>query len=244
MKHYAFVDYATQCYAALVVVLIAFFHNGTVPRWGVLLAANAAVVVMVHGLILWHGRGKPNKVLDFLRHFYPVLLYTFFFCETGLLNRMFFTDYLDPVAIRWEQAVFRHQPSVLFMQNLPYLAVSELARRQFVAAENAGGQGERPRLTANAGGRTDDPGDGGDVRHGDLEGPLGGEVFAVGDDDRHRRPGRAGRRADRSDPPGGHGEQELVVLAPVEGEGEAVLPALLLELGRDRCGRPRQRRRR
>jgi membrane-associated phospholipid phosphatase len=126
VKHYTFVDCATQCYAAMVVLLIAFFHNNTVPRWEWLLAANAAVVVAVHVLIMWHGRGRPGKVLDFFRHFYPVLLYTFFFCETGLLNRMFLTDYLDPQLIRWEQAVFGCQPGVLFMQNLPYLAVSEL----------------------------------------------------------------------------------------------------------------------
>jgi membrane-associated phospholipid phosphatase len=110
----------------MVVALILFFHNGTVPNWGLLLVTNAAVVVVVHMLIVWHGRGTPGKTVDFLRHFYPVLLYTFFFCETGLLNRMFFTDYLDPAVIRWEQAVFGFQPSVLFMHKLPYLAVSEL----------------------------------------------------------------------------------------------------------------------
>ena len=47
-------------------------------------------------LIQVHARRKPGRVLDFLRHFYPVLLYTAFFVETGSLNRMFFPDYLDP----------------------------------------------------------------------------------------------------------------------------------------------------
>ena len=126
MRHYTFVDYATQFYGILVVCLIALFHNHTVPHWGLLLAANAAIVAISHGLIAWHGRGSPGKALDFFRHFYPVLLYTFFFCETGMLNRMFFADYLDPLLIHWEQAVFGHQPAVLFMQKLPYLAVSEL----------------------------------------------------------------------------------------------------------------------
>ena len=49
-----------------------------------------------------------------------------FFCETGWLNRMFFTSYLDPMVARWEQALFGCQPSVLFMEKLPWLAVSEL----------------------------------------------------------------------------------------------------------------------
>jgi len=66
------------------------------------------------------------KLLDFLRHFYPVLLYTAFFIETGSLNRMFFRDYLDPLVAQWEQDVFGCQPSVLFMEKLPSLVISEL----------------------------------------------------------------------------------------------------------------------
>jgi membrane-associated phospholipid phosphatase len=65
-------------------------------------------------------------LLDFLRHFYPVLLYTAFFIETGSLNRMFFRDYLDPLVAQWEQDVFGCQPSVLFMEKLPSLVISEL----------------------------------------------------------------------------------------------------------------------
>ncbi len=39
---------------------------------------------------------------------------------------MFFRDYLDPAVIRWDQALFGCQPSVLFMAKLPYLWVSEV----------------------------------------------------------------------------------------------------------------------
>jgi len=39
---------------------------------------------------------------------------------------MFFTEFMDPIIIRWEQALFGCQPSTLFMQKLPYLPVSEL----------------------------------------------------------------------------------------------------------------------
>ena len=126
MKHYTFVDYATQAYLALVGLLILLFHNHTVPAWPRLVAAHAAALVLIHGLIRLHGRGRPGWLLDFLRHFYPVLLYTAFFIETGLLNRMFFPDYLDPLVARWEQWLFGCQPSVLFMEALPWLAVSEL----------------------------------------------------------------------------------------------------------------------
>lgn len=126
MKHYTFVDYATQAYALLVAVLVTLFHNGTVPHWPLILGAHAAIVLTVHTLIRWHAQYPALKVVDFLRHFYPVLLYTWFFCQTGWLNRMFFTGYLDPIVIRWEQAIFGSQPSVLFMQRLPHLVVSEI----------------------------------------------------------------------------------------------------------------------
>lgn len=125
-KHYRFVDYATQGYNALVGLLILFFHNETVPAWRLLLTGHAVGCVSIHGLILWHARGRPGRGLDFLRHFYPVLLYTAFFRETGAVNRIFFTEYLDPIVIQWEQSLFGSQPAVWFMEKLPYLWISEI----------------------------------------------------------------------------------------------------------------------
>jgi membrane-associated phospholipid phosphatase len=126
VKNYTFVDYATQGYTALVAVLILFLHNGTVPDWQGLLAIHGLILVAIHWLIQWQARPRPNRIIDFLRHFYPVLLYTFFFTETGRLNRMVFKEYLDPLAIHWDQVLFGFQPSVLFMDKLPYLWVSEV----------------------------------------------------------------------------------------------------------------------
>jgi membrane-associated phospholipid phosphatase len=126
VKNYTFVDYATQAYLALVGLLILFFHNSTVPAWPRLLGTHAVGLVLVHALIQVHARRKSSYVLDLLRHFYPVLLYTAFFCETGSLNRMFYPEYLDPLVAGWEQSLFGCQPSVLFMVKLPWLAVSEI----------------------------------------------------------------------------------------------------------------------
>jgi membrane-associated phospholipid phosphatase len=126
VKNYTFVDYATQAYMAVVGLLILLFHNETVPHWPRLLAAHAAGMALIHWLIQAQARHKSVGVLNFLRHFYPVLLYTVFFMETGLLNRMFFRDYLDPVVAEWEERIFGCQPSVLFMEKLPWLPVSEV----------------------------------------------------------------------------------------------------------------------
>jgi membrane-associated phospholipid phosphatase len=131
-QRYTFVDYATQLYSAAVALAIALFHSGTVPHWRWLIAAHLTGLMTVHWLVArphWLPRElgmASRKALAFFRHFYPVLIYIWFYAETGWLNRMFFRTYLDPAVIRMDQALFGYQPSILWMQKLPYLAVSEV----------------------------------------------------------------------------------------------------------------------
>src|SRR5215472_6698779 len=79
VKHYKFVDYATQVYSAFVALLILFFHNGTVPHWPWFVLAHVVGMVLVHGLIQLHAKHPSNETLDFFRSFYPVILYMPFF---------------------------------------------------------------------------------------------------------------------------------------------------------------------
>jgi membrane-associated phospholipid phosphatase len=53
-------------------------------------------------------------------------LYIGFYRETGELNHMFTSDFLDPVFIRLDQRIFGGQPSLTFMPRLPYWPLSEL----------------------------------------------------------------------------------------------------------------------
>lgn len=126
MRGYAFVDYATQSYVAIVGSLILCCHGATVPHWLWLLLGHLVVLIGIHCLIVWHSRKPASMGLAFFRHFYPVLLYAGFYAETGALDQMFVHGYLDPVVIGWDQALFGCQPSLVFMQKLPYLPVSEL----------------------------------------------------------------------------------------------------------------------
>src|SRR5258708_1134168 len=125
-KGYAFVDYATQGYSALVGLLVLLFHNDTVPRWEWILLAHVAGLLTVHLMLGRYAARASNQPLDFIRHFYPVFFYIWFFGETGYLNRMFFRQYLDPLVIRCDQALFGNQPSILWMNKVPYLFLSEL----------------------------------------------------------------------------------------------------------------------
>ena len=126
MRGYTFVDYATQGYVAIVGVLVLCFHGSTVPYWEAFVLGHLLLLVGIHSLILGHARRPGSRILRFLRHFYPVLLYSGFYAETGALDQMFIQGFLDPVVIGWDQAIFGFQPSLLFMQKLPYLLVSEI----------------------------------------------------------------------------------------------------------------------
>jgi membrane-associated phospholipid phosphatase len=126
MKHYIFIDYATQGYIALVGLLILIFHNETMLHWPWLVAVHGICLIAVHGLIRAHAARPEQRLLNFLRHFYPVLLYTGFYRETGEVNRMFVADYLDTHFIVLDQRLFGFQPCIRFMQAYPYLLLSEV----------------------------------------------------------------------------------------------------------------------
>jgi len=126
IRHYLFIDYVTQGYVLVVGTLVLLFHNQTVPGWGWLIGAHVSLLFLIHLLVRAGGRGRGGGVVDFLRHFYPVLLYAAFYRESGMLSQMFVPGYQDPVVILWEQALFGGQPSMQFMARLPWLPLSEL----------------------------------------------------------------------------------------------------------------------
>lgn len=126
MKHYKFIDYITQGYITLVGLIILLLHNYTVPKWSLLLAAHLVSLGLIHWLICVHAANPQKRILTFLRHFYPILLYTAFYRETGALNQMVYVGYLDPFFIQLEERMFGCQPSIVFMQKLPYRWAAEL----------------------------------------------------------------------------------------------------------------------
>ena len=124
--HYTFVDYVTQGYLALVGLIILCLPGRTVPHWPLLLAANGVGIALVHALIQSYAAHPRNRALDFFRHFYPVLLYAGLYRETAALNHGLVSGFLDPFFIRLEGRIFGLQPSLAFMDRLPYVGVSEL----------------------------------------------------------------------------------------------------------------------
>ena len=124
--HYTFVDYVTQGYLALVGLIILCLRGHAVAYWPLLLAAHGVGIALVHALIQSYAAHPRNRALDFFRHFYPVLLYAGLYRETAALNHGLVSGFLDPFFIRLEGRIFGLQPSLAFMDRLPYVGVSEL----------------------------------------------------------------------------------------------------------------------
>lgn len=124
--HYVFVDYATQFYIALVGLIVLLGHSTRVPSWPMILLAHGAGLVSIHLLIQVQARYPANRLLDFLRCFYPILCYGAFYSETGLLNQMLYTGYLDPHFLRLEKWLFGWEPGLELMNRFPSLWLSEI----------------------------------------------------------------------------------------------------------------------
>jgi hypothetical protein len=114
-------DYATQGYVALSGLLALFLSHDVGLQWRLLGLAHAVGLMGIHTLISLHTARPHNRVLDVLRHFYPLVLYTVLYRETGVLNHILVTGYLDPVFIRLEHRLFGGQPSLVLMEWLPYV---------------------------------------------------------------------------------------------------------------------------
>jgi len=57
-------------------------------------------------------RPRFYKVLYFIRSYYPVLLYLYFFESTSATNKVFFSDWLDPFFQRIDLVLFGYLPSM------------------------------------------------------------------------------------------------------------------------------------
>lgn len=126
MKHYSFVDYATQGYIAFVGLIVLVFHGARLTTWPWLLLAHGVGLALIHGLIQISARFPANRPLDLIRHYYPIPLFIGCYSETELLNQLFCTGYLDAGFLRLEQWLFGMQPGLELMLRFPARWLAEL----------------------------------------------------------------------------------------------------------------------
>ena len=126
MKHYTFVDLATQGYIALVAGFILCLHGARLANWPWWLMAHGFGFVLVHVLVTLAARFPANRALDVCRQLYPIPLFLGFYHETGVLNQVITTGYWDFYFLKTEHWLFGMQPGLELMQQFPSRWLAEV----------------------------------------------------------------------------------------------------------------------
>jgi len=104
------VDYLFLAYASLTTILLLIVDRPISERaW--LIAGNLAVSIVVLSLRNIDPL-SPNRLLRVVRRLYPVVLFTFFYEQTGSLIHVFFPGWFDAALSQFEIAIFGTQPSL------------------------------------------------------------------------------------------------------------------------------------
>lgn len=126
LKRYTLVDYATQAWLGIVALLVLFYHRGGPGTWLPIVVGHAAGIAGIHWAVYLARTGRANRFGRFVRSFYPIFLFPFFYRETGIVNPLIAGTFYDAPFIALEARLFGLQPSWEFMAALPYRLVAEL----------------------------------------------------------------------------------------------------------------------
>src|SRR5262245_47521759 len=97
-------DRLTLVYLLYSTALILVCHRN-IPRWQTLLPIHFGLIAMVIGLA--YARAKNIKLLSHFSHWYPTLLFLFFFEEIGSIVHAIFPGWFDGYLIEADYAIFR-----------------------------------------------------------------------------------------------------------------------------------------
>lgn len=125
MKGYRFIDWISQGYALVFILLTLFFHSPKVPQWPYLVLFHALGMLAIHGLIHRAARPGTHPTWQSLRDLYPILCYIFFYRDTGIINQLIDVPRWDPALIQLEHRWLGYQPSVEWMRSAPSRWISE-----------------------------------------------------------------------------------------------------------------------
>ncbi|RLD66807.1 MAG: hypothetical protein DRI95_06000 [Bacteroidetes bacterium] len=102
------------------IVLLFIFISGLIIIFGrikteyfpILIGARIVALLIIFVLLKLDANGN-NKIISFLRYFYPLIFTAYFYGETGYYNNIFFND-LDGIFVQIEDVIFGFQPSLWF----------------------------------------------------------------------------------------------------------------------------------
>ena len=122
-------DIVMIIYLALLSSLIVTFRQN-IPQWQSFLFFNLSVCLTVFGAY-WY-LVAPNGWQKFLRHLYPLLVFTFLYEEVGRLVLMIHPKYFDGLVNRLELAVFGNYPTI-WLEKLYHPWTNELFMLGYVS---------------------------------------------------------------------------------------------------------------
>jgi len=110
------IDLICTGYFGLVGLLLIFFHN-KVDHWFSYVVIHLIVIIIILEIVRFGERYSRNKLLWFIRTFYPIAIVLYGWSEIGSLSRMFFGDFwaTEPI-IRLDKKIFGVHPSIWFQQ--------------------------------------------------------------------------------------------------------------------------------
>lgn len=107
----------------VLVIILLFFRN--ISDGAVFVFSHLFVIGIIFLLIFLFEKSPDNKIIKFFRFWYPVILWTFLYEETGRLNHVFFKENLDPFFQNVEFAIFKSQPSIWLAEKFNYVWLKE-----------------------------------------------------------------------------------------------------------------------
>jgi membrane-associated phospholipid phosphatase len=111
------IDWITLAFCVWMLLLITFGWNRVIHPVGHFIS-YLSIITAIFALIWFTeltkvcSRSLLYKLLAFIRSFYPVLLFLYFFESTSATNRVFFRNWLDPFFSGIDKSIFGYLPSL------------------------------------------------------------------------------------------------------------------------------------
>jgi len=106
-------------------LLYLFFGRHRVEEAWLHLTILTLIVIAIVVVITIHNR-RSGWLIDFLRNWYPLILFTYFFELSTKVNLVIFPEYLDPFFMRIDRFIFGYQPVLVWREALNHILISEL----------------------------------------------------------------------------------------------------------------------
>ncbi|UCD16504.1 MAG: phosphatase PAP2 family protein, partial [Candidatus Zixiibacteriota bacterium] len=123
-------DIIILSYLALVAILVLVFGRPLGDYVDELLM-NALLAAVVLGIVYFLPAGR-SRVALFIRLLYPVILFLFFYEQTGGLMKLFFPDFLDYQLTSFEKSILGVNPTLWLDRNLINVWLTEILMLTYV----------------------------------------------------------------------------------------------------------------